>query len=667
MDSLSQQRLSSVLSASYSDSEIRNALQVLDARFTDNSPDSRRQLRVDIQAEVIRSNAHIIEEFAKIAEQLKHIGTTLSTMNAVVSSLRTNVAAASSETAPILDEASELLSQKKDVETKEALLSAFTAHFVVSEEDVLVLTSSAETLDDRFFRILSRVKRIHSDCEVLLASENQRAGMEIMDLMTKHLHDAFQKLYRWIQRELKHLSLESPQINSGIRRALRVLAERPTLFQDCLDFFAEARQKILLDSFYTALTGAPQGTPGIDSSTKPIELYAHDPLRYIGDMLAWLHSSAVGEQEALEVLFISQEGEGQNSILGGIEEGLKSEPWVGDYRDDALEALGGWDARKGLMMLVDKGLETVCKPLKSRIEQVVASHEDSTLAYRISNLINYYRLTFEKLLGEDSSLLETIKSVEQSALRQFHSTLQAHVRAVQSDLPQAPPDLSPPDFLLEGLKELKDLMVSYEASLAPTQEREEEFSKILEEAFDPYIEGCRSLRKDLDELQSNIFGLNCMLAAKSTLDQFLFTAKRVSMLDDEIKTYIKALVEYEHNFFVHTSGLNPLLVALDDWNPTKTPLTQLPPFSLLSLAQVSQTLDKFLQSALMDVQAELRRLNSPKVVGEISHEAAERFVEDFRRVEEAVVNALANEMEEGMDGARNVWPRTVDEVRVLLT
>jgi hypothetical protein len=87
-------------------------------------------------------------------------------------------------------------------------------------------------------------------------------------------------------------------------------------------------------------------------------------------MLAWLHSSAVGEQEALEVLFISQEGEGQNSILGGIEEGLKSEPWVGDYRDDALEALGGWDARKGLMMLVDKGLETVCKPLKVRTSNV---------------------------------------------------------------------------------------------------------------------------------------------------------------------------------------------------------------------------------------------------------------------------------------------------------
>lgn len=126
---------------------------------------------------------------------------------------------------------------------------------------------------------------------------------------------------------------------------------------------------MLLDSFYTALTGAAPSTvtPSyIDSTTKPIELYAHDPLRYIGDMLAWLHSAAVGEQEALEVLFISQ-GEGQNSILGGIKKGLKSEPWLGDGDAGGNgEAVVEWDAMRGLMMLVDKDLQTVCKPLKVR-------------------------------------------------------------------------------------------------------------------------------------------------------------------------------------------------------------------------------------------------------------------------------------------------------------
>ena len=173
--------------------------------------------------------------------------------------------------------------------------------------------------------------------------------LEIMEQMTKHLHAAFQKLYRWIQREFKQLSLlESHQVNAGIRRALRVLAERPTLFQSCLDFFSEARQKSLLQSFFDALTGSEQEIAS--GSAKPIELYAYDPLRYIGDMLAWLHSATVGEREALEVLFISGE---ETSIAKGIETGLASEPWEEAY-----------DAKQSLSMLVDKNLGSVCKPLK---------------------------------------------------------------------------------------------------------------------------------------------------------------------------------------------------------------------------------------------------------------------------------------------------------------
>jgi len=68
MDILSQQRLATVLSASYSDAEIRNALSVLDANFVENSAESRRQLRVSVQGAVIRSNAQIVRDFAQVAE-----------------------------------------------------------------------------------------------------------------------------------------------------------------------------------------------------------------------------------------------------------------------------------------------------------------------------------------------------------------------------------------------------------------------------------------------------------------------------------------------------------------------------------------------------------------------------------------------------------------------
>ena len=44
-----------------------------------------------------------------------------------------------------------------------------------------------------------------------------------------------------------------------------------------------------------ALTrGGPQGLP------RPIELHAHDPLRYVGDMLAWVHQAIAAEREFLE-------------------------------------------------------------------------------------------------------------------------------------------------------------------------------------------------------------------------------------------------------------------------------------------------------------------------------------------------------------------------------
>lgn len=46
---------------------------------------------------------------------------------------------------------------------------------------------------------------------------------------------------------------------------------------------------------------------------------------------------------------------------------------------------------------------------KVRIEQTIATQESSTLTYKLTNLINFYRLTFQRLLGEESNLLVTIK------------------------------------------------------------------------------------------------------------------------------------------------------------------------------------------------------------------------------------------------------------------
>jgi hypothetical protein len=312
--------------------------------------------------------------------------------------MKRHISAAHQETAPVLEEATELMKQKEQVEAKQQLLKAFNAHFIMSDDDVSSLTSTVEPVNDKFFLLLARAKKIQNDCEILLGTENQRLGLEIMEQTSKTLNGAFQKLYRWIQREFKSLNLENPQISSAIRRALRVLAERPSLFQNCLDFFAEAREHILSDSFYTALTGTSVNGEE-DTSVKPIELVAHDPLRYVGDMLAWTHSATVSEREALEVLFISDGDE----IAKGIQAGRDSEPWNRISGDEGENS--DFDGLKALNELVDRDVAGVARVLRQRIGQVIQSHEETIMAYKIANLLNFYRVTFSKLLGDDSVLI----------------------------------------------------------------------------------------------------------------------------------------------------------------------------------------------------------------------------------------------------------------------
>lgn len=580
--------------------------------------------------------------------------------------MRKHVTAAQLDTRPVLDEASELMVQRGSVETKQQILQAFNAHFVMSEDEIATLTSSAEPVNDQFFAVLKRAKTMQVDCEVLLGTENQRLGQEIMDQTTKNLSGAFQKLYRWIQREFKALNLENPQINSSIRRALRVLAERPSLFQSCLDFFAEARENILTDAFYTALTGSKVNGEE-DKSIKPIELVAHDPLRYVGDMLAWTHSATVSEREALEVLFVSE----GNEIVKGIQAGRDNEPW----NKYAGEEVGTFDGVKALNELVDRDVAGVAQILRQRIGQVIQSHEETIMAYKIANLLGFYRTTFSKLLGDDSVLLDTLVSLEESSLRQFRSLMRDLVAGVQSDTHQPPADLSPPDFLQDGLKQLTAIMKTYDTSFSTVASREEEFMPILAESFDPYISGANHMAGDLKSPEYAIFSINCLLAARTALSVFDFTTKRVSALELNTEEYSAQLVEYQYQFFLQNSGIVALLVALQNISPDQNAdIGTLEALKPQALMEASQALDDFLPSALMDAMENVKHLQSTKLAREITEDAAERFCEGFEMVEEKLlaIDSITERMggvtdETEQRGLKALFPRTSGEIRVLLS
>lgn len=558
------------------------------------------------------------------------------------------------------------MAQKSQVETKEILLKAFTKHFIISENELVTLTSATVPVNDEFFALFSRAKKIQKDCEILLGAKNQQLGLEIMEQTSDSLNGGFQKLHRWIQREFKYLNLENPHITSSIRRSLRVLAERPSLFHNSLGSLSESRESVLSDSFYSALSGSSvsgeRSTP-----VKPIELAAHDPLRYVGDMLAWTHSATVSEKEALSVLFISDSEE----IAKGIQMGRINEPW-GQLSEDETES-SNFDGIKALNKVVDRNFNGVAVVLRQRIGQLIQSHEETITAYKIANLLNFYRITFSKLLDDSSDLVKSLSTLEESALKQFRMLIRDDVANLQSDYQVASENLEPPEFLCESFKKLTEIMRTYESLYASVDSREADFGSILDDAFDPFMSRCEEITKDLLTPTDTIFYMNCLLAAKKTLSPFNFTGQKLSTLEEKIEIYTARLVEHQYSYLQCKSGLQSLMCSLASLPCSKIDpklIQSLEPLQPNALIKASESLDNFLPSALIDSMENLRLLQDSILARKITEEALQKFCLNFEFIEQKLTEVdklwerIGNEADDR--SLREIFPRTSDEIRVLL-
>jgi maltodextrin utilization protein YvdJ len=574
----------------------------------------------------------------------------------------------------MMEDSTAMMTQRQQTEIKQRLLGAFTSHFLLSDTEITSLTSTAEPVTDAFFQALTRVKKIHDDSQLLLGTEDQQLGLEILEQSSKQLNAAFQKLFRWTQRELRELDLENPQLSTSVRRALRVLAERPALFQSCLDFFAENREQVLSDAFYAALTGgSAQRGPALG---KAIELSAHDPLRYVSDMLAWAHAATVGEREALQILFISDADE----ISKNIKAGREREPWLQITDGADGEEVAAFDGKKALNDLVDRDLSGVLRQLRQRVEQTVQSHEDATLAYQISNLIRFYCSIFVPVLGADSTIVQTLQPIIQKAFEQFRTLMRDHIANIHSDVAVTPLDLSPPDFLLEALDTLKGLMKSYDTSLAGASSGEDRtgFQAVLEEALDPYLAGCDSIAKGMGAPQSQILAINCLLATTETLKGRSFTEDKIGEIEETVQERVERLVETVITWFESESGLKRLFDSLDEYKNTKldqgiSGIRKLREMQPDRLADMAQKLDAFLPGAMEDARAFIGKLAEKRMVRKVCEDASNVFVSKFESAERIMIGlddmTLAEQGEEVEEGMliRDMFPRTSDEIKVLLS
>lgn len=608
------------------DKEMLEALKALSSFFTENSLRSRRNLRGDIERRSLSINEEFLAIFKNVKEELESINEDVQAMSNCCEDMTSRLKAAKEQTQDLIGKTTKLQAENHRLETRAQVADAFLEKFQLTSDEMSILRGTHEgPLTEEFFKVLTKVKQIHNDVKLLLRTNQQTAGLEIMEQMALLQETSYERLYRWAQNECRTLTQESCDISPILSQAMEALQDRPVLYKYTLDEFGTARRSAVVRGFIDALTrGGAGGTP------RPIEMHSHDPLRYVGDMLAWLHQATASEKEHLEALL-------KLVNIQGVEDHIQE--------------------------VVGHITEGVCRPLKVRIEQVIIAEPGAVLLYKISNLLKFYHHTISAIVGTSgSALLTTIEEMHLLSKKIFFNSLTLHASKLLDKVELPPVDLGPSSALNQTLTLLREVLVSHDSSVVPLDARQADFVQVLSCVLDPLLQMCTVSASNLGTADMATYMVNCLYVMKTTLALFEFTDKRLEMLQFQIDAHLDTLINEQASYVLTRAGLSQIYSCLQQHKPEQGPLSNLPSMDALSLKAAMVQFDRYLAAPDNLQMPQLNFFLSATVKEQIIKQSTELVCRAYRELYDAVMDP-ANSYRE----PASILQRSPQQVQTLLS
>lgn len=406
--------------------------------------------------------------------------------------------------------------QRKEVESvaHQELVTHFLTHFRLAPSEIQVLCT--EQISEEFLSVLTRVADVQAQCRQLLRVHHKTALMDLVDETASLQETGYDRLYRWMQTQCSQLEGDVSEVPLLVRRGMKSLRGRSALYKVCLEDLGSSRRQSMFKKFITALTrGGPGGVP------RPIEIHAHEPLRYVGDMLAWLHQALATEHELLGSLFadsLSEEGKG--AMSGGERDATLSD------QDRVLSSV----------------FEGVASTVQARIESVLQAQSSPVVTFKLGNLLLFYLHTVGAMLPEGSPLTTTLQLCHKQAGRLFMEFLNTTAQRLYRHPPPAPQSLAPHQEVTAIIDELSDIMTSFDSSLVPARVRENYFRPVVDEAVEPLLAGCSLAANSISPAEGSVYLANCILALQGVLQRFDFCAWRVPRIQQQLQQTLEQVV-----------------------------------------------------------------------------------------------------------------------------
>lgn len=181
------------------------------------------------------------------------------------------------------------------------------------------------------------------------------------------------------------------------------------------------------------------------------------------------------------------------------------------------------------------------------------------------------------MLGADSQLSDALRACKTMALRIFHDQLKQRGDKLSRYPPPPAKDLSPPAQLLEGVRQINELIESFESALEQEENAGKEFSTVLASALHPLVDMCErssealnpaaASRLDdgshLNPADQSIYVINCLLSLQAPLVNHKCAEEQLAEVAQLLNKQIAVLVSTEMDRILMTCRLKEIVDRID--------------------------------------------------------------------------------------------------------
>ncbi|CAI5739064.1 unnamed protein product [Peronospora destructor] len=475
-------------------------------------------------------------------------------------------------TEQVQTEAAALATKRDTVQEQWKEMKAFLARYQLTDEEICSLYADdlVDNQMDVFFCTWERVEQVLEDCKELVAKGDVHCGLELLDAVNKYQEAGYEKLYKWTAKKCAEMDGEP---SSLLHRAIALLSDREEFYNYCKETLTVSRRSLIVRRFIIALTvGGPNGIP------RPIEMHAHDPVRYCGDMLAWVHQAIATESEFFRVLF---DGDMEFSPSAATDPTQLSEAMSKMTTDDSLlqtDKVQGYTdvaAEEICTAMVGRAFDDVSRPLQVRVEQTLSSPHCIVTAYKLVHLLVFYHHKFDQLVAH-ADLARALRHCREIANEAFRHQFQQLVDAVAASAQDYTANLAAAHITLDVSHRLVALLEVFQTSLLPEREKEADLAPLLDGVLSAFELMCQRRVAGLDPVEALVFRINNFSCLQAPLARFPEVTKWYVKMDHDLERWLRDLSELQASRVMDRCRVAVLLQHIQDYQQSHASIAMKP-------------------------------------------------------------------------------------------